>query len=70
MKTYTVYFEIYGKKMKASGIEATNQDQAERIVRHKLNIMNIEEEPSDLEKGKKIILDGVKDIGEILGIKF
>lgn len=65
MKKFTVYFEIFDKKMKASGIEATTKDQAERIVRHKLNILNIEEE---IESKKDFGFEAIKDVFSQAGI--
>ena len=49
MKEYEVKFEIYGKKMKTK-IEATSEEMAERILRHKIKIHSV----TDLgEKGYK-----------------
>ena len=42
MNKYTIYFEIYGKKMKAS-IEAYSENDAENILREeKLDIKKIQ----------------------------
>lgn len=43
MKTYNIFFEIYGKKMKVQ-INALSPERAEIILRSKIEIHKIEEE--------------------------
>ena len=42
MKKYNVYFEIYGKKMKAT-VEAENQDSAREMIRSKIDFHKVQE---------------------------
>lgn len=43
MKTYTIYFEIYGKKMKTT-VEALNENDAKAKVKNKINFIKVEQE--------------------------
>lgn len=60
MKRYTVYFEIYGKKMKTT-VEAIAPEVAREIVKNKLVVLKIEENRTtdafsylfDIVNGKK-----------------
>jgi hypothetical protein len=42
MKTYTIYFELFGKKMKTT-VEAENVDQAKRKIKDKIVFHKVEE---------------------------
>ena len=42
MKEYTIYFEIFGKKMKTT-IHALSEERAINILRSKINIDKVEE---------------------------
>jgi len=46
MTTYLVYFELYGKKMRVT-IRTKSPEQAEEILRGKIVIHRIEEDPHD-----------------------
>jgi hypothetical protein len=48
MKTYTVYFELYGKKMKTS-IEALDKSDAMDRIRKKIIFNKIEPEINDVD---------------------
>jgi 1-deoxy-D-xylulose 5-phosphate reductoisomerase len=39
-QTFTVYFEIYGKKMKTS-VEANNKEHAKQIIKDKIQFHKI-----------------------------
>ena len=52
---YTVYFEIYDKRMKTT-VEATTEAQAEQIVRDRLRIIRVED-------------DTVEQLKSMLGMK-
>ena len=52
---YTVYFEIYGKRMKTT-VEAATASQAARIVRERLRIIRVED-------------DTVEQLQSMLGMK-
>jgi hypothetical protein len=41
MTNYTIYFEIFGKKMKTT-VMAENEEKAREIVKNKLIFLNIE----------------------------
>lgn len=43
LKKYTVYFEIYGKRMKVK-VQALTKELAEQTVREKLKIDNVIED--------------------------
>ena len=49
---YTVYFEIYGKRMKTT-VEAATAAQAAQIVRDRLRIIKVEDDT--LEKLKSVL---------------
>jgi len=61
MKSYFVYFEIYGKKIKAV-VEAKSKKEAEQCVRDKISFLKVEVLPNDS------LLISLKDIisGEFL----
>lgn len=62
---YTVYFEIYGKKMKTT-VEAFSPDEAERKVRDRLVILKcIQEEPEESDEN----FDFIRDVFGKYGIK-
>jgi len=64
MKSYTVYFEIYGIKKRVK-IQANSKDQAQRIVLSDFKIVKVEEENQQpFSEWKE-----VNDIAEMLGIK-
>lgn len=46
MKTYQVYFEIYGKKLKTS-VLAKNENQAKEIIKEKIVFHKITIEPTN-----------------------
>jgi len=64
MKTYIIYFEIFGKKMKTI-IEADNKSIAKQIVKNKIIFHKIIAE-NDVVKNDTIDLDGLKNM---LGIR-
>lgn len=64
MKTYTVYFEIYGIKKRVK-IQAQSKEMAQRIVLNDLKIVKVEEENQQPYSEWK----EVNDISEMLGIK-
>lgn len=41
MKSYTIYFSIFGKKMKTT-IDASSESSAEKLLRDKITIHKIE----------------------------
>ena len=43
---YTVYFEIYGKKMKAT-IEANSEKEAKELIKNKIKFHKIEDNKVD-----------------------
>ena len=50
MKTYTIYFEIYDKKMKTT-VEALNENDAKAKVKKKINFIKVvENDPLDFLK--------------------
>lgn len=51
MKEYTIYFEIFGKKMKTT-IHALNEERAINILRSKINIDKVEEKIDRQEQMK------------------
>jgi hypothetical protein len=64
MKDFDVYFEIFGKKMKAT-VLAADKMAAENEIKNKIIFHKIEESKSDFNK-----IDGLIDeMGDILGIK-
>jgi len=42
MKTFKVYFEIFGKKMQCE-INCNNKEEVEKMVKNKINIHKVEE---------------------------
>ena len=52
MKTYTIYFEIYGKKMKTV-VSAYNEEEAKLHIRNKINFNKITCKDSFAEELKK-----------------
>ena len=46
MKTYKIYFEIFGKKMKYE-VEAESKNDAINKLKNKINIIKINEEIND-----------------------
>jgi len=64
MKTYIIYFEIFGKKMKTI-IEADSKSEAKQIVKNKIIFHKIDSESNDV-KNDIIDLDGLKNM---LGIR-
>ena len=68
MKTYIIYFEIFGKKMKTI-IEADSKSEAKQNVKDKIIFHKIEGENdgvNDDVKNQNFDLDGLKDF---LGIR-
>lgn len=57
MKTYKIYFEVYGRKMKTT-VEANNERDAKEWVKEKIikntNFLKITEEDKDLNFLKNI----------------
>jgi len=53
MKTYTIYFEFYGKKMKTT-VQAENREQAKNIIKNKVIFIQIDEKDETLDKLKNI----------------
>jgi hypothetical protein len=64
MKTYIIYFEIFGKKMKTI-IEAYSKSEAKQKVKNKIIFHKIDSESNDV-KNDIIDLDGLKNM---LGIR-
>ena len=62
MKDFIVYFELYGKKMKAT-VKAFNEDGAKLIIKDKIIFHKVK--PKDVED----ITKGFEDIMDILGVK-
>lgn len=62
MKSYTVYFELFGKKMKFS-CTAKDAADAKRIVRDRIEFHKIEETTAkDLSELAELIPDELKKI--------
>ena len=65
-KSHTVYFEIYGKKMKAKILAESNDDAKtqikEKIIFHKV----VKEKDDDFNKS----VDFIESIFDILGKKY
>lgn len=49
MKDYTVYFEIYGKKMKVT-VKAFNEEGAKLIVKNQIKFHKVEDSTMDALK--------------------
>jgi hypothetical protein len=64
MKTYIIYFEIFGKKMKTI-IEADSKSEAKQKVKNKIIFHKIDCKSDDV-KNDIIDLDGLKNM---LGIR-
>jgi hypothetical protein len=64
MKTYIIYFEIFGKKMKTI-IEADSKSEAKQKVKNKIIFHKIDGEKDNV-KNDNIDLDGLKNM---LGIR-
>lgn len=45
MRNYRIYFEIFGKRM-VTNIEAKNEQDAEYLLRGKINIIEIQDKTS------------------------
>ena len=56
MKTYKIYFEIFGKKMKYE-VEAESKNDAINKLKNKINIIKIDEEINDDD-----VLDNLKNM--------
>lgn len=54
MKDYTIYFEIFGKKMKTV-ITASSEDKARELLRYKIIVNKV-------EVGKDNMLDNLKNM--------
>jgi hypothetical protein len=59
MNTYTVYFEIFGKKMKVE-VKAVSQDAARNVVRQKLIFHKVVLEETDRTVEELMNLFGIK----------
>ena len=53
MKTYKIYFEVYGHKMKTT-VQAKNETEAKELVKNKIKFLKITEEDKDLNFLKNI----------------
>lgn len=62
---YTVYFEIYGKKMKTH-VEAYSEVEAEEMVRERLNIIKCVSENTVNEDDH---IQNIRDVFNRVGIK-
>lgn len=66
MKTYTIYFELFDRKMKTS-VEAKSKEQAKQILKDKIIFHKIEGVNDGVSEGvkkdkiKNFDLDGLKD---------
>ena len=49
LNKYTVYFELFGKKMKTD-VEAKNEDHAKEIIKSKIIFHNVHVNPLDFFK--------------------
>ena len=63
-KSYTVYFEFYSKKMKATVI-AENEDEAKKIVASKITFHAVKVDKNDLNKA----VDLFEEMMDMLGAK-
>jgi len=73
MKNYTVYFEIYGKKLKTT-VMANNREHAEEIIRnkiifHKIALMDDDKDDLFSKEDDMPPNDGLDYLKNILGIK-
>ncbi len=64
MKNYTIYFEIYGKRMKTD-VMAENEEKAKELIKSKI-IFHRVEKPKDEFNDAKDMMD---DIFNLLGVK-
>jgi hypothetical protein len=56
--TYTVFFEVFGKKMQTK-VEASNIEEATKIVLSKIKFHRVQPEESSLAKAFEEMLKGV-----------
>ena len=66
MKKYTVYFELFGKKMKTT-VRASSKIEAQEQILSKVKFYKVEPERFT-EKESKMFVDGMQDLMEMFGI--
>jgi DUF438 domain-containing protein len=64
MKNYTIYFEIYGKKMKTT-VMAKTEDEAKELVKGKIIFHKVEKSKDDFNEA----IDIIDNILNIIGRK-
>jgi hypothetical protein len=61
MKNYTVYFDLYGKKMKAKVLAESNND-AQQKIKEKITFHKVVEDPEDEFNQATDIFNSIMDI--------
>lgn len=69
MKEYNVYFDIFGKKLKAK-VKASTPEEAGLIVRKTLTIDKIELRPPDQTQPKSPYDQMIDELGKMMGDDF
>jgi len=62
MRNYTVYFELFGKKLKVSRILAENEADAKRMVSDKIQFHKVEIDTSDPFNQCMDVADGISGV--------
>ncbi|WP_373399678.1 hypothetical protein V8V91_08475 [Algoriphagus halophilus] len=65
MKQYTVYFEIFNKKLKAN-VMAKSEEDAKQKIREKISFHKVEE---NQDEDWKNIEEMMKAMADVLGVK-
>lgn len=63
---YTVYFELFGKKMRTT-VQAASKIEAQEQILSKVKFHKIEPERI-AEKDAKVLVDGLQDFMDIFGM--
>ena len=61
MKTYDVYFELFGKKMKTS-VNAISESKAKEIVQNRIIFHKVAENERDYKKEANYLMDNLLNI--------